>query len=282
MMVAARKRIGMPDMAQPRNLEINDLPAALELSTLAGWNQTADDWRLLLELAPSGCFGIEVDRRVVATATLLCYGERLGWIGMVLTHPEFRRRGFAKQLFEHVLAHADSIGVKTLKLDATDQGQPLYESYGFKNEQAIERWFRPGSIAKQESGTGVDVSELAELDSQAFGADRSKLLEKLSRRGRSCTASRAYAFSRAGRSFSYLGPCIAVDADSAWQVLGTALSGPEAAGWFWDLLPSNQNAASLAREMGFSRQRRLVRMFRGEELNQNDDLTYAIAGFELG
>ena len=60
----------MPDMAQPRNLEINDLPAALELSTLAGWNQTADDWRLLLELAPSGCFGIEVDGRVVATATL--------------------------------------------------------------------------------------------------------------------------------------------------------------------------------------------------------------------
>jgi hypothetical protein len=79
-----------------------------------------------------------------------------------------------------------------------------------------------------------------------------------------------------------VGPCIAVDADSARQVLGTALSEPQPAGWFWDLLPSNQNAASLAREIGFSRQRRLVRMFRGEELNQNDDLTYAIAGFELG
>ena len=101
----ATKEFGMLNIGQLRNLNNNDLPAALELSTLAGWNQTADDWRMLLELAPDGCFGMEVGGHVVVSATLVCYGDRLGWIGMVLTHPEFRHQGFACELFERVLAY---------------------------------------------------------------------------------------------------------------------------------------------------------------------------------
>jgi len=278
----ATKEFGMPNIGQLRNLNNNDLAAALELSTLAGWNQTADDWRMLLELAPDGCFGMEVGGHVVVSATLVCYGDRLGWIGMVLTHPEFRHQGFAKQLFEHVLAIADSLGVKTFKLDATDQGQHLYESYGFKSEQAIERWFRPGSLAREISEPSVEFTKLHQLDREAFGADRSKLLEKLARRGRCCSDSAAYAFSRPGRSFSYLGPCLAESAEAARQVLEMAIGIPEAGGWFWDLLPANRNAVAVASEMGFAPQRRLMRMFRGEELSGNDQLVYAIAGFELG
>ena len=32
-----------------------------------------------------------------------------------------------------------------MKLDATDQGQPLYEKMGFRTEEAVERWTRPGT-----------------------------------------------------------------------------------------------------------------------------------------
>ncbi len=64
------------------------LANTIELPTLAGWNQTVDDWQTLLRLDPQGCFCIEIDDRIVATTTLLCYGRRLAWIGMVLTRPE--------------------------------------------------------------------------------------------------------------------------------------------------------------------------------------------------
>src|SRR5260370_21143483 len=89
-----------------RLLKTADLPSAIELSRAAGWNQTIEDWQAVLRLDPEGCFAIEVDDRIAATTTLLCYGTRLAWIGMVLTRPEYRRMGFAQRLLETALDRA--------------------------------------------------------------------------------------------------------------------------------------------------------------------------------
>jgi len=264
-----------------RMLTVDDVSGALQLSTLAGWNQTAQDWRLLLDLSPDGCFAVEASGRVVATASLLCYGNRLGWVGMVLTHPEYRHRGFAKRLFVRVLDDADNRGIKTLKLDATDQGQPIYERYGFKAEQQVERWFRPGGDKKRSSACS-DFSDWRDLDTIAFGADRTQVLAKLQQEGKLFTNPDAYLLTRPGRIAAYLGPCVAKSRDAARDVLVQAISDSDASGIFWDLLPSNQDALELAGELGFSPQRHLVRMFRGDKLRGRDELIYAIAGFELG
>jgi hypothetical protein len=52
--------------------------------------------------------------------------------------------------------------------------------------------------------------------------------------------------------------------------------------WSWDLFPRNQHAVALARDLGFSPKRHLVRMARGKDLRENENAIYAIAGFELG
>ena len=271
----------IPGEARIRTLTRADIPAALQLSTLAGWNQTADDWHILLHLAPNGCLAVEVDQQIVATATLLCYGDRLAWIGMVLTHPEHRHRGYAKQLFARLLAAANTLGVRTLKLDATEQGRPLYGSYGFKEEQPIERWERP-TRESHAAGCEFDISRILELDRRAFGADRSDLLKNLALHSSVISNGAGFAFSRSGRAASYLGPCVAEESASARQLIEEAVQHSAGKGWYWDLLPSNRNAVKLATELGFSRQRRLTRMFRGDEFRGEDDLVYAIAGFELG
>src|SRR5579871_2520069 len=115
-----------------RLLKEEDVAAATELSAEAGWNQTVDDWRMLLQLAPDGCFGMDADGRLVSTATFVCFGRELAWIGMVLTTAAYRRRGFARKLLGQAIERADELGIESLKLDATDQGQPLYESLGFR------------------------------------------------------------------------------------------------------------------------------------------------------
>lgn len=288
-----------------RVLTASDVPAALELSSLASWNQTAEDWRLLLNLASDNCFGIEVDDRLVATATLVCYGWRLGWIGMVLTHPEFRGQGFARKLFEHILEQADKSGIRTLKLDATEQGKPLYEKYGFKSEQVVEGW--GGKLSEERvCSSDVDFANWQTMDAQAFGADRVELLRALKARGECFIGKGGYLLTRPGRMASYLGPLVAETADAARELLfsyfsqrwgGAVIHNPKTARfvdpkarnsreddreWHWDLLPENKNALAIARELGFSPKRSLTRMFRGHEMRGRDELVYATAGFELG
>src|SRR5262245_27468780 len=102
-----------------RRLLVSDIPAAVQLSSEAGWNQTADDWHMLIELSPQSCLALELNGEVVSTATLLCYGRRLAWIGMVLTKMCCRGRGFARRLLTEALAIADGMHIETVKLDAT-------------------------------------------------------------------------------------------------------------------------------------------------------------------
>src|SRR5882672_10369290 len=127
--------MGKPDDGKLRRLTAEDVPDAVQLSTEAGWNQTADDWRMLISLAPESCLGIEVAGELASTTALLCYGQKLAWIGMVLTRERFRGRGLAHRLLSHTLALADQMKIESVKLDATDQGKPLYEKSGFRFEQ---------------------------------------------------------------------------------------------------------------------------------------------------
>jgi GNAT superfamily N-acetyltransferase len=265
-----------------RRLRVEDVPAAADLSAQAGWNQTEEDWRTLLELSPEGCLGIEVDGDLAATTTLLCYRRTLGWIGMVLTRPDYQRRGFARRLLAHALDLAEKMGIGTVKLDATEQGRPLYESLGFRNEQEIERWSRLGENAIQPavSRTLVTASWL-DLDSQVFGADRSQLLARLAQRNAPKSISQSYLFSRPGRVSAYVGPCIGEDAGTARRMIEECLQNTSCS-WSWDLFSRNHKAVALARDLGFSPQRHLVRMARGKELCEKKNAIYAIAGFELG
>jgi GNAT superfamily N-acetyltransferase len=266
---------------QLRLLNSRDLATAFELSTAAGWNQTVEDWAMLIELVPEGCFGIEVDCRLVSTTTLVGYGQRLAWIGMVLTNAEYRGRGFARRLLSQALDRADAMGVETIKLDATDQGRPLYEKLGFKSEQAVERWTRAGSSGSTQSAHS-SRGYSTDLDREAFGADRSALLGMLSKRGEVYESPNGFLFSRAGRTTGYLGPCVASDPATARAMISELINKSAQDNWSWDLLPANRNAIAIASELGFSRQRCLTRMTRGRPLPGRNDMVYAIAGFELG
>ena len=265
-----------------RRLRAEDIPPAAQLSAQAGWNQTEEDWRTLLELSPEGCLAIEVDGHLAATTTLLCYGRRLAWIGMVLTKAEYQRRGFARRLLAHALENADQMGIATIKLDATAQGQPLYERLGFRSEQEIERWSRPGGNAAQLPGVRTSLEEpWRELDSLVFGADRSRLLARLAQLNPPRSISQSYLFSRPGRVSAYLGPCISENPGTARRMIGECVQNTRC-GWYWDLFPRNRDAVALARDLGFSPRRHLVRMARGKELREKESAIYAIAGFELG
>lgn len=265
-----------------RALKPDDVESASELSTLAGWNQTVGDWEMLVSLPEAHCFAIEADGQIVSTSTLICYGQDLAWIGMVLTRPDYRGHGFARRLFDHVCHHAEALGILTLKLDATEQGRSLYEGFGFRAEQPVERWSRPGSCNAYSGTSSAPFNEgLKTMDTEAFGVNRCSLLDRLANRGALHANSNGFLLTRAGRTTAYLGPCIASDFATARALITNAVHELDRS-WSWDLLPENSNAVTLAHGLGLTRRRGLTRMARGKALRGRDDMVYAIAGFELG
>ncbi len=266
-----------------RQLVHSDVEAMLRLKDAAGWNQTDDDLVRNMDLSPEGCFAIDCEGRLASTTTVIAYGRELAWIGMVLTDPQFRGRGFARQLFAHALEMLDARGVACSKLDATSMGEPLYRSFGFEVECGIERWVRKPAGESACPTYAHDVPlELFALDMQVFAADRSALLTSLARHGSIDLGGGQCAMGRPGSKAAYFGPMIALDRQTARRGVEWFLRAHGASDAYWDLFPSNKEAVELAREFGFEPARQLVRMRRGHAAAPDLSKMYAIAGFEYG
>ena len=276
-----------------RLLEEPDIPAALRLKELAQWNQTENDWRRLLRLEPSGCFCATFDGEVVGTATTTSYRSELAWIGMVLVDPKRRQRGIATRLMNAALEYLAKAGVATVKLDATPAGCSLYRKLGFKDESLIERWVGIAGSHKV-SCSNLDAAVRGEaliFDRQAFGAERSKLLEMLID---DCCVTplvtttadghlTGYGLAREGSAAVYAGPLLATSTDAATTLLDGLLSQVSGQRVYVDLNRNFTGGRKILTERGFVKQRDLVRMFYGQSSNAGSSpLIFAIAGPELG
>jgi ribosomal protein S18 acetylase RimI-like enzyme len=288
-----------------RLLTSADLAAAMALKESAGWNQTEADWRLLLEQEPEGCFAIESEGRVVASATAYCYGRDLAWIGMVLTLPQARRRGFGWRAFCAAVDFCQDRGVRCLKLDATDMGRPLYERAQFLPEYQVERW-AGGNCGVRTAECGVNAGTphsalriphlteerlraLGEMDAVAFGVSRDSLLRALLR---NCDWSAclernggpvAYLMSRPGANARYFGPCVAATAEDARALFEAFFACFANQPIFVDVPAPNRAARGLLQSFGFQVRRTLLRMYRGPNDQPGDpSLVFGLAGFEYG
>ena len=267
-----------------RLLTHEDIPQAMRLKDAAGWNQTEDDWGCLLDASPEGCFGVECDGVLAATTTVIRYAPDLAWIGMVLTAPEYRERGFARCLVRRAMEFLAANQVAWIKLDATEMAVGLYESLGFEPECTLERWLRPPAPVAIPGGNGYELD--LPLDRRVFGADRARLLRRLERHG-AVSAPGGYAMGRPGSRAAYFGPCVCESASDARSLLANFLTRHGAGSVYWDLLPENQQAVRLAKEFGFEPSRRLTRMMRkgssdAAPLRWDPAKSFAIAGFEYG
>src|SRR5687768_9157863 len=101
-----------------REMSREELPAGLALSTQAGWNQTAGDWRRMHDLADSGCFAAEGATGLVGTAVALRFCD-VAWLAMVLVEKSLRGLGIGTALVRRAIEHCDALGVASVRLDAT-------------------------------------------------------------------------------------------------------------------------------------------------------------------
>ena len=269
----------MNEILRIRSMTESDFEFADSLRAIVNWNQTVEDWKRLLTLNPTGCFVAECNKTMAGTATTTRYGTDLAWIGMLLVHPEYRRKGIARTLLKTCVDHLSD--VRCIKLDATPLGKPLYDQLKFHDEWALSRWELNGSPPEHSpsshdgdftarSLTQSDIESISTYDKQTFGVMRRELLESFLSSESIAYAEYidsetpvGYAIVREGTRASYLGPIVADSVEIAERlVLGLAprLSRKLI---FWDIPDINSAATDLAKRMGFRKQRPLMRMYRG-------------------
>jgi len=272
------------DMGDPvlRALTFEDLDDALRLSTIVGWNQQLNDWRMLLRLAPSGAFAALIDERIVGTAIAIDYGG-FAWIAMMLVEPAYRGRGFGRRLLE---AAMDAVPSNLpIRLDATPLGRPLYQRYGFEDEATLSRHGTNGSprgaaaISEGVNGsrdvrplTASDLKIIIEQDGAIFGGTRGAVLDwefhdapqyaYVMQRGDSLTH---YCLGRKGRLFDQIGPVVAGDENVAQALVSAAFAAAGERRILVDAFDSQSAFAFWLRSRGFVIQRAFVRMCRPAE-----------------
>ncbi len=279
-----------------RPMTATDLPFADSLRALAGWNQTLADWERLLSLSTTpgsgvalrpGCFIAEWNGSPAGTVTTTCYGSQLAWIGMLLVHPDLRGRGIGRALLTRSLEYLRGRGIGCIKLDATPQGQPLYEQLGFQAEWPLTRWQIPRFVQTATPRLNnirpceeSDLRQIKHLDREAFGVSRQTLLKNLlgvsycARLLQTTKGLAGYGFLREGARAFHLGPLVATSTESAHLLVNAVLANASGKPVYWDIPDPNVEATSLAKGLGFTAQRPLLRMFLGENKSPGDAHRY--------
>jgi GNAT superfamily N-acetyltransferase len=279
----------IPESTEIVRLTRPDIGAALRLSEAAGWNQTADDWRLFIEAGKT--FGLrDQEGRLLATAAAMPYRGRIGYVAMVIVDPAWRRRGFATRLVDACIEELEGLGLVPV-LDATPDGEPVYSRRGFRPLYRLDRWqgdAQEGGVMPPDcrDARPSDLATIIRLDADAFGSARPALIEDcLFRPGTRAIVGEegdCFAMIRNGRRARQLGPVVAPDEGRALAMISGLIAG-ETGSVFVDVPSRWGRIGSWLGGRGFGVQRSLACMARGAtEPFGTAERLFALAGPEFG
>jgi predicted N-acetyltransferase YhbS len=228
---------------------------------------------------------------------------------MVLVDAAYRNRGVGTRLLEHTLSYLDRRRIRTVRLDATPLGLPIYTELGFIAEYEVARWEGAAGIPRIAGVEGdaeplecgganlwkivvagrEHIDAIADLDFRATGTPRGALLERLQcdrpeTMRIACIGGKVigYSSARLGSHARQIGPVVALDAASAAALLGATLQDHFGYQVYQDIPLTNRLAMSWAEAQGLRIQRRLIRMYRGEPVVDHPEWIWASSGPEKG
>lgn len=220
------------DAAVLRDIALADAAICAGLARAVGWPHRAEDWEMAIELGRGVV--ATLGEEVVATALWWPYGEHHATLGMIIVSPEHQGAGIGRQLMQALFEQAEG---RSLLLNATVAGQPLYEKLGFVLCGAVRQYQgEVGAVAEPILSEGAvlrpatlaDLPVLTQLDAAATGLPRGPLLRAVLSAGEGTVLMRggeAAGFSmvrRFGRGL-VIGPVVAADLADAQALLAHGL-----------------------------------------------------------
>jgi ribosomal protein S18 acetylase RimI-like enzyme len=214
-----------------RPMTDEDLDGALALSQAVRWPHRREDWGIALALG----HGIvaEENGEIIGSAMWWPYGDAFATCGSIIVSPDKQGRGLGRTLMDHLL---EAFGERAVLLSATREGYRLYRSLGFEevgtaHQHRAQISAGAAGLSHTECDKTVrgaradDLPAMLQIDRQAFGAERTRLIEELSRIGSAAVIDRdgliqGFAMCRPFGLGYAIGPVIARTADDARLLIG--------------------------------------------------------------
>jgi GNAT superfamily N-acetyltransferase len=165
-----------------RRIKASDFRSIIRLTNEERWGFGIRDIKRMMAPQPGGCLVAVLDKHLVGFTTAISYGRELAWIGNVVVHRKHRRGGIGSNLVQSAIGNLLRSRVKRIGLYSYPENRPMYERLNFRTTGGFVRLSISRRTGEKMSENGeVPFREILWLDKHAFGADRTRLLQRLLR-----------------------------------------------------------------------------------------------------
>lgn len=277
--------------ADPEPMTRDDVDVALEWAAKEGWNPGLHDGDAFFAADPHGFFVLKVDRRPVATVSAIRYGQHFGFLGLYITSPEMRGRGYGQGVWRAGRAYLEG---RVIGLDAVVEQERTYARDGFvadyrTTRHVLESTTRaPAPHSRMVDAGTLPLETLVMYERELFPAERSTFLGAwLAMPG---ATSRAivegdqllgWALRRPCSDGYKVGPLFADEPEIAEDLL-CALAADTAGPLYLDIPDPNRAGRALAARHEMTPVFTTTRMYDGAPPPLDHDRIFAVTSFELG
>lgn len=273
-----------------RPLTLPEVDELLGWAKAEGWNPGIADAAPFRAADQGGFFGCFSEGRMAAGISAVRYGADFAFIGLYISRPDCRGKGFGRAVWDHAMASLDG---RTIGLDGVPAQQGNYAAMGFVPAYRTWRWSGRFPALTRASADIVTVTDallpaISAFDRRAFPAPREAFLEAWLKPPRIALALlrgdtiRGYGVLRRCHDGFKIGPLFAETPEEAERLFAAlareagletvAIDVPEAQGEFSACL------AGLGFEKGFD----TARMYRGTPPRLQPSLVFSVTTLELG
>ena len=165
---------------QVLNLQSADIDILNELQPL-GWEDIRSYFYYYVSSPSCDTIKICEGTRIAAIGTTIRHPDT-AWLAHVIVHPDFRNQGLGKKLTSELIDRAYAKKIKTIYLDATDMGFPVYRKLGFETETEYVHF--DGELINQNLSNPAAVipydekyrRDILKLDQNTSGENRELIL----------------------------------------------------------------------------------------------------------
>lgn len=286
-------------MTLPSDFEIGQMRADEteildQWATAEGWNPGLGDLSFAYGIDPEAFIALRSERRLVGGGSIFRHNASMGFMGLFILHPDYRRRGLGSMLWHFRrdrlidrLSTDASIG-----MDGVLDMVPFYMKGGFRQHHLNVRY---QGVAQSSAPAGcidlsvIKMAQVLALDDDCFGSDRAGFMAGwLGRNGMFGAGIvegdrlDGFAIARPSKIGFKIGPFYARSPQQAGRLLDDLCSRIAGQQVQVDAPDVNPDAEALFSARGWLPVFKCARLYLGAAPNANLGATYGVCSLEFG